>query len=149
MLSQKLYKLHYEFFDFRQCKWFFEVAEALRRQQAVQAIRAIQQELQQVQKARIVKEARQQQVDAARIAKEKAARIAKEKAARLIAEAFACRRCPAKFASNIKLHDHVRTKHTKKSASFISLTSPAPLSSFTSSIFSPVFSPTTSRKSIS
>ena len=37
------------------------------------------------------------------------ARIAKEKA-----EAFACRRCPEKYPSNTKLHEHVRTKHCRK-----------------------------------
>ena len=43
-------------------------------------------------------------------AKEKA-RLQAEEAARL--EAFACRRCSAKFASNTKLHEHVRDHHTK------------------------------------
>ena len=43
-------------------------------------------------------------------AKEKA-RLQAEEAARL--EAFPCRRCPAKFASNTKLHEHVRDHHTK------------------------------------
>ena len=51
---------------------------------------------------------KQQQAEEARIAAEEA-RIAKEKV-----EAFSCRRCPAKFPSNTKLHDHVRTKHCKK-----------------------------------
>ncbi|KAG7006488.1 hypothetical protein G7Y79_00014g036630 [Physcia stellaris] len=37
------------------------------------------------------------------------ARIAKAKA-----EAFACRRCPAKFPSNTKLHQHICDHHTKK-----------------------------------
>ena len=37
------------------------------------------------------------------------ARIAKAKA-----EAFACRRCPAKYPSNTKLHEHVRNHHAKK-----------------------------------
>ena len=50
--------------------------------------------------------------------KEKA-RLQAEEAARL--EAFACRRCPAKFASNTKLHEHVRDHHTKTA----SPTSPA------------------------
>ena len=36
------------------------------------------------------------------------ARIAREKA-----EAFPCRRCPEKYPSNTKLHEHVRTKHAK------------------------------------
>ncbi|KAG7002006.1 hypothetical protein G7Y79_00029g063020 [Physcia stellaris] len=45
----------------------------------------------------------QQQAEQARIAKEKA-------------EAFACRRCPAKFPSNTKLHQHVQDHHQKKPA---------------------------------
>ncbi|KAG7008976.1 hypothetical protein G7Y79_00003g008440 [Physcia stellaris] len=36
------------------------------------------------------------------------ARIAKERA-----EAFACRRCPAKFPSNTKLHQHIQNHHQK------------------------------------
>ena len=51
------------------------------------------------------------QAEKARKAKHQAAeeaRIAKEKA-----EAFACRRCPEKYPSNTKLHEHVRTKHVK------------------------------------
>ena len=44
-------------------------------------------------------------------AKEKA-RLQAEEAARL--EAFACRRCPAKFASNTKLHTHIQEHHAKK-----------------------------------
>ena len=36
------------------------------------------------------------------------ARITKKKT-----EAFACKRCPEKYPSNTKLHDHVREKHTK------------------------------------
>ncbi|KAG7004896.1 hypothetical protein G7Y79_00023g054800 [Physcia stellaris] len=43
----------------------------------------------------------QQQAEEARIAKEKA-------------EAFACRRCPAKFPSNTKLHQHIQDHHQKK-----------------------------------
>ena len=68
------------------------------------------------------------------------ARIAKEKA-----EAFACRRCPAKFSSNIKLHEHVRTKHAKKFSVATSSTSSISPSSVTSS----TTSTTTSRKPIS
>ena len=43
----------------------------------------------------------QQQAEEARIEKERL-------------EAFACRRCPAKFPSNTKLHDHIRNHHAKK-----------------------------------
>ena len=76
----------------------------------------------------------QQQAEEARIAKEEAeeeARIAKEKA-----EAFACRRCPEKFGSNTKLHEHVRTKHSKKpkapSATAAVATPPSPPASSSS-----------------
>ena len=44
----------------------------------------------------------QQQAEEARIVKEKT-------------EAFFCRRCSEKYSSNIKLHEHVRSKHCKKS----------------------------------
>ncbi|CAF9942722.1 MAG: hypothetical protein HETSPECPRED_007637, partial [Heterodermia speciosa] len=70
-------------------------------------------------------EARQLRIEEARLAKE--ARLAEEKARQLEqqqaeearrakekAEAFACRRCPEKYPSNTKLHEHVRTKHAKK-----------------------------------
>lgn len=40
------------------------------------------------------------------------ARIEKERAE----EAFACRRCPAKFSSNTKLHQYVQDHHQKKPA---------------------------------
>ena len=43
------------------------------------------------------------------------ARIAKEQAeAKTKAEAFACRRCPAKYPSNTQLHKHIDEHHTKK-----------------------------------
>ncbi|CAF9928527.1 MAG: hypothetical protein HETSPECPRED_006872 [Heterodermia speciosa] len=67
---------------------------------------------------------KQQKVEATRIAKAEAARIAKEqqqveqaRIAKKRATAFKCRRCPEAFANNIKLHDHVRIKHTKKPTS--------------------------------
>ena len=54
----------------------------------------------------------QQQAEEARIAKWRQeveqARIEKERQ-----EAFACRRCPAKFASNTKLHQHIQDHHQK------------------------------------
>ena len=53
MFSQKFYQFHYEFSDSRQCKWFLEAAEALCRQQTIQAtIRAMQHEFEQTKKAR-------------------------------------------------------------------------------------------------
>ena len=57
----------------------------------------------------------QQAENQARLAREKQQREAEE--ARLEKkrlEAFACRRCPAKFPSNTKLHEHIRNHHAKK-----------------------------------
>ena len=73
---------------------------------------------QQVNEARLAEQAR---IEEARRAKERAelllqqktkeARIAKEQS-----EAFACRRCSAKFPSNTKLHHHIEDHHAKKPA---------------------------------
>ena len=82
------------------------------------------------------------------------ARIARKKA-----EAFACRRYSEKFASNIKLHDHVREKHNKKltaSSPTIAIVTPpvlfllAPSATITTvTLFaSPSTSASTSKKSI-
>ena len=49
------------------------------------------------------------------------ARIAKEKA-----EAFACGRCPCKFPSNTKLHQHVQEKHSRKPKEPTSIEKPSP-----------------------
>ena len=67
--------------------------------------------------ARITRERQlqQQQAEAARMTKKKAT-------------AFKCRRYPEAFASNTKLHDHVRTKHTKKSTPPTPPASPRPAS---------------------
>ena len=72
----------------------------------------------------------QQQAEEARIAKEKA-------------EAFACRRCPEKYPSNTKLHEHVRMKHAKPEKSTAPPTVP------TSPITSHATTPTTPRNPIS
>ena len=67
-----------------------------------------------IEKVRLVAEARQlqqQQTKKTRIEKTRLiekARITKKKT-----EAFVCRRCLEKYFSNIKLHEHIRTKHTK------------------------------------
>ena len=61
---------------------------------------------------------RQQQIEKNRITKKKA-------------EIFSCKRCSVKFSSNIKLHEHVRTKHAKKSSAIS-----ATIALFTSFIFS-------------
>ena len=66
---------------------------------------------------------KQQQTDK----KVEEARIAKKRA-----ETFACRRCSAKYFSNIKLHEHIRDHHAKKSKS-VSNSSISFISSSTSS----------------
>ena len=48
---------------------------------------------------------------------------------------FKCRRCSEAFANNIKFHDHVRTKHTKKFISHISSVSSSTTSSTSISSF--------------
>ena len=142
MPLQKLYNIHYNSSECRQYKWFIQAAEALRRQHAVQefqqTLKALQTLQNQQEKKRQKTKARQLQ----QRQKTKAARIAAEKAARLTAEAFACRQCPAKFASNTKLHEHVRTKHTKKP-------NPPPQAPASSPATSPTCLPTTPRKPIS
>ena len=55
----------------------------------------------------------QQQIEKVRIAK-------KQKKVRLTT--FACKRCSAKFSSNIKLHIHVQNHHQKKSAELAKVT---------------------------
>ena len=68
---------------------------------------------------------------------EEKTRIAKKKT-----KTFACRRCFEKYFNNIKLHEHVRIKHCKKSKNFISSASSS--SAFSASITSFVTSSTTS-----
>ena len=102
-----------------------------------------------IEEVRLVAEARQlqqqQQTKKARIEKVRLtekARITKKKI-----EAFACRRCFEKYFSNIKLHEHVRTKHTKlekPTPTMITMTTPSVLSTT-----SCVTTFTTSRKPIS
>ena len=82
---------------------------------------------QQAEAARLAEEACR--AEEARLAKERAellqqqqaeeARIAKERA-----EAFACRRCSARFPSNTKLHNHVQDHHQKKPQSEIAIPTP-------------------------
>ena len=43
----------------------------------------------------------------------------------MLARKFECRRCPAKFPSNTKLHDHIRTKHSKKPRELATQSPPA------------------------
>ena len=57
----------------------------------------------------------QQQVERARLQQEEQARL----------EALACRRCPARFSSNTKLHQHIEDHHAKKPRSGASSPPPA------------------------
>ncbi|KAG7002277.1 hypothetical protein G7Y79_00028g062980 [Physcia stellaris] len=64
----------------------------------------------------------QQQQKKQRIKQEtEEARIAKERA-----EAFACRRCPAKFPSNTKLHQHIQDHHQKPAKPAGEIAKPTP-----------------------
>ena len=126
---QYFYQIHQK--SFSQCFWFLQAQQACKTHQIS------------LKQARLAKQ--QQQVEQARLAKQhqekKIARIAKERA-----ERFACKRCFVKFASNIKLHVHVREHHTKKlialSTSFFSFT-------FSLTVVSPPVSPKSSRLLIS
>ena len=60
-------------------------------------------------------------------------------------EVFACRRCPAKFPSNTKLHEHVRNHHAKKLKSTPATPQLAPIASPKLSLASA--KPTTSKSS--
>ena len=90
MSLQRLYELHRKF-SFK-CSWFVQSNEAVQRQSTVQA-------LQQQQHQQTIQHQQQQQT---------------EEAFRST-EAFDCRRCSASFASNTKLHQHIRDHHAKKS----------------------------------
>ena len=71
---------------------------------------------QKVEQARLTKQqqqAEQELLEETRIAKERA-------------ETFVCKRCPAKYPSNTKLHEHIRDHHAKKSKSIISSPSTPP-----------------------
>ena len=122
---QRLYEIHQQSSIFsRQCHWFiqneqerqYEAAQARWKAQMEQAVTQVfracfkvpEQQQQAENQARIAKE--QQRAEQARLAKEaEETRLEKERL-----EAFACRRCPAKFPSNTKLHEHIRNHHAKK-----------------------------------
>ena len=97
MSPHQLYELHRK--SSLNCSWFVQSNEALQRQSTVQALQ------QQQQQQAIQQQAIQQQQT--------------EEAFRLTSEAFTipafeCRRCPASFASNTKLHQHIRDRHAKR-----------------------------------
>ena len=72
-----------------------------------------------------------------------------DRIAKKTVETFSCRRCPAKFPSNTKLHERVRTKHKKpeKITSFVSSSVSLP-TPWASPILSHATLPATSKKPI-
>lgn len=86
-----------------------EKAQFIRRAEALVAAAFKKQDEVHEQQARLAAE-RQQALRAEEARKEHA----QQAEAKALAEAFACRRCPAKFPSNTKLHEHIRNHHTKK-----------------------------------
>ena len=87
-------------------KWQIEQARMLEQQQEQEQI-----EQERIEEARLEKK-RQEVEEQARIEKIKA-------------EVFVCRRCSVKFSSNIKLHEHIRDHHAKKSKSAVSSSTPS------------------------
>ena len=142
------YHKHYE----PHCPWIKEEEAYIRAKQAYQAAKAeMAAQAKAKEEARIKSEtqARQarmyaeQEARNARLEEEEKARIQAEEVARL--EAFACRRCPAKFASNTKLHEHVRDHHTKSASPTPPASPKLSLSAITSIQIAPA-SPTPSPK---
>ena len=86
----------------QECSFLYRNPEGVHIQKSPQCALIVQyrKKIEEIQRD-IAKE--QQQTEEVRIAKERA-------------EAFACRRCPAKFPSNTKLHQHIQDHHQKKSA---------------------------------
>ena len=93
--SKELYQLHQKKIEEVKCSWFIQTRKT--------------------QESRLVKEHTQRE----RTLTKQKAKIKKE--ARIVkkhAEEYACRRCRcSKFDSNIKLHQHIRERHAKKSKS--------------------------------
>ena len=152
---QRLYEIHQQFSIFsRQCHWFiqneqerqYEAAQARWKAQMKQAVtqafrvcfKASEQQQQVENQARIAKE--QQRAEQARLAKEaEETRLEKERL-----EAFACRRCPAKFPSNTKLHEHIRNHHAKKPKAALPTPSNPPTSSTLPALSTPSAAPSMS-----
>ena len=128
--SQCFYQIHRNHF-LQKCCWFQQVNQVREqvRQESKQQVRCVaewqtwkaqwDQTIEQcvqvvVQSMKIEQKRLEEQQEIERQKVEKA-RIAKVKA-----EAFACKRCSAKYSSNIKLHEHVRNHHAKKSKPAIS-----------------------------
>ena len=98
---QYLYQIHQK--SLPQCPWFLQAQQACKAHQISLDQERLARQQQQVEQARLAKQ-RKQEEDKARLEAEEKARL----------ERFACRRCPAKFASNTKLHTHIRDRHAKK-----------------------------------
>ena len=148
--SQRIYQIHRD--HFLCCKWYLQVERVrdMHAKQAQQQVRlvdwnqAIQQCIQiilqsmkqiisqkqeqndeklRAEQARLI----QQQIDE----KVKEVRIEKKRqeVEKIKAETFACRRCFVKFSSNIKLHEHIRDHHAKKSKFAVSNSSTTSITS--------------------
>ena len=104
--GQELYEWHQRY-DKAKCTWFIRAKKA----QADRMTRQYEQR-----EARQLKELAKQQ----RAIEEAACLVKKQ------AEGYTCRRCKGKFDSNTKLHEHVRTKHAKKSKSSALTSPPSP-----------------------
>ena len=93
---------------------FFKSKKQKRYEARIARIEAIRLTKQQQQIEQTRQRQLQQQIEKTRIIKAKI-------------ETFVCKRCFVKFFNNIKLHEHVRTKHAKKFSVITSLTSSASL----------------------
>ena len=93
----------------------------------------------------------QQQIEKMREKAEEVRIAKKQEEARLTI--FACKRCSVKYSSNIKLHEHIRDHHAKKSKFAVSNSTTTSSISFHSTVFlfdtsNQVFTFTTSSQSI-
>ena len=136
---QCLYQIHRDH-SLQKCCWFQQVSQAREqvRQESEQQARCvaewqawkaqwdqtIEQCVQAVVQSMKIEQKRLEEQQEIERQKVEEARIAKVKA-----EAFACRRCPAKYPSNTKLHEHVRNHHAKKSKPAISSVATPPSTS--------------------
>ena len=108
MDPRKLYELHQKHGS--RCMQARILRQRVEQAASFEQTRRILQRLAAEQQAWQAEQARRKQQEQARLATEQQ----QAEKARKLAEAFACRRCPAKFPSNTKLHEHVRNHHAKK-----------------------------------
>ena len=157
--SQCLYQIHRDH-SLQKCCWFQQVNQAREqvRQESEQQVRCvaewqawkaqwdqtIEQCVQVVVQSMKIEQKRLEEQQEIERQKVEEVRIAKVKA-----EAFACRRCSAKYSSNTKFHEHVRNHHAKKSKSAISsVVTSLSTSSQSIVVLSSTSSPSTSSHSI-